>query len=109
MGVRLNGLRAASHPMSMNLTLTDAEPVLIEIENGVLHAHFNRSDEKAGLTIESSEATFKQLILGLADPIALINDQKLKLEGDANLLITFRGLMDQFERRFPIVTPRAGT
>ena len=83
--------------------------MLIEIENGVLHTHFNRSDANAGLTIESTEATFKQLILGIADPVALINDQKLKLEGDINLLMTFRDLLDQFERRFPIVTPRAGT
>jgi alkyl sulfatase BDS1-like metallo-beta-lactamase superfamily hydrolase len=105
MAVRLNGPKAAQHPMRMNLKRTDAGPVLIEIENGVLHAQFDQVDETAPLTIESTDAAFKALILGLKDPIEMISQGEVQLVGDAQTLVTFRSLFDQFERRFPIVTP----
>lgn len=105
MAVRLNGPKAAQHPMRMNLKRTDAGPVLIEIENGVLHAQFDQVDETAPLTIESTDAAFKALILGLKDPIEMISQGEVQLIGDAQTLVTFRSLFDQFERRFPIVTP----
>jgi len=79
--------------------------VLIEIEHGVLHAQFDQFDETAPLTIETSEAAFKALILGLKDPIEMITQGEVHLIGDAQTLMTFRSLFDQFERRFPIVTP----
>ena len=105
MAVRLNGPKAARYPMRMNLKRSDAGPVLIEIENGVLHAQFDQVDETAPLTIESTDAAFKALILGLKDPIEMVTQSEIRLIGDAQTLVTFRSLFDQFERRFPIVTP----
>ena len=43
--------------------------------------------------------------LGLKDPIEMISQGEVQLVGDAQTLVTFRILFDQFERRFPIVTP----
>jgi alkyl sulfatase BDS1-like metallo-beta-lactamase superfamily hydrolase len=105
MAVRLNGPKAAQHPLSINLKLTDGSPVLIEIENGVLHAQFDQADDTAPLTIESTESDFKALMLGLKDPVEMVTSGTIKLIGEAQTLITFRSLLDQFERRFPIVTP----
>jgi alkyl sulfatase BDS1-like metallo-beta-lactamase superfamily hydrolase len=104
MAVRLNGPKAAQHPLRMNLQRTDGEPVLIEIENGVLHAQFDQTDETASLTIESTDAAFKALILGLKDPVEMVTQGEVRLIGDPQTLATFRSLFDQFERRFPIVT-----
>jgi alkyl sulfatase BDS1-like metallo-beta-lactamase superfamily hydrolase len=35
----------------------------------------------------------------------MVTSGTIKLIGEAQTLITFRSLLDQFERRFPIVTP----
>jgi alkyl sulfatase BDS1-like metallo-beta-lactamase superfamily hydrolase len=35
----------------------------------------------------------------------MISQGEVQLIGDAQTLVTFRSLFDQFERRFPIVTP----
>jgi alkyl sulfatase BDS1-like metallo-beta-lactamase superfamily hydrolase len=107
MGVRLNGTRAAEQNLEINVHLKAGEPVLLDIENGVLHAHFGRTSSAAPLTIEATELAFKRLLLGLSDPIELIQSGEVILSGDAQVLVHFRSLFDQFERRFPIVTPRA--
>lgn len=107
MGVRLNGPRAAEHQISINICLSEGPNILLEIENGVLHAHFDRISSTAPLTIDATEAAFKQLFLGLREPLELLQSGAVTLTGDIEILMTFRGLFDQFERRFPMVTPRA--
>jgi alkyl sulfatase BDS1-like metallo-beta-lactamase superfamily hydrolase len=106
MAVRLNGPRASQNPMNLCIRFEDAPDMLIEIENGVLHAHSGSGKTPADATLTINEFNFKKLMLGLADAMELLSSGDLKIEGDANFLIEFRSLFDQFERRFPIVTPR---
>ena len=44
--------------------------------------------------------------MGLSDAPTLMGEGKLAIDGDAGVLLALAGLFDQFERRFPIVTPR---
>ena len=92
--------------MKLCIRFEDAPDRLIEIENGVLHAHSENNKTPADATLSISEFNFKKLMLGLADAMELLSSGDLKIEGDANYLIEFKSLFDQFERRFPIVTPR---
>ena len=45
-------------------------------------------------------------MVGQADAMNLMSEGELEIDGDASVLIQLAGLFDQFERRFPLVTPR---
>ncbi|MEM8766243.1 MAG: alkyl sulfatase dimerization domain-containing protein [Pseudomonadota bacterium] len=107
MAVRLNGHRAAEHPLAINLKFTDlAEPWLLSIENGVLRGIEDASHPDAAATLTMTSTDFKGLMVGLSDGATLLNEGRLVIEGDAAALLTLTGLFDQFPRRYPIVTPR---
>jgi predicted lipid carrier protein YhbT len=38
--------------------------------------------------------------------MTLLDSGALEIEGDLNAMVILKDLFDQFERRFPIVTPR---
>ena len=65
-----------------------------------------RQAEDAGATLSISELNFKLLMVGQKDAMTLMSDGELEIDGDAGALAQLAGLFDQFERRFPIVTPR---
>jgi alkyl sulfatase BDS1-like metallo-beta-lactamase superfamily hydrolase len=45
-------------------------------------------------------------MMGLADAGQLLESGALEVDGDLTALAQLAGLFDQFDRRFPIVTPR---
>ena len=106
MAVRLNGPRAAGKQLSINLNFSDIEPWHLLIENAVLHARQDRQASTAQATLGCQSLDFKRLMMGLTDAATLIQEGKLNIEGDAAVLLELGSLFDQFERRFPIVTPR---
>ncbi len=106
MAVRLNAARAEGLVLNINLAFTDATATLLNVENSVLHAFEGQQDAKADATLTLSVPDFKLLMSGQTQAATLIEQGKLKLDGDAAALVTFAGLFEQFERRFPIVTPR---
>jgi alkyl sulfatase BDS1-like metallo-beta-lactamase superfamily hydrolase len=106
MAVRLNGPKADGLVLHFNLTFDDDLHYLMSIENCVLHAHPNRSSDAPSASLNMTSLDFKRLMLRLTTAVDLINEQKLEISGDANALLTLADLFDQFERRFPIVSPR---
>lgn len=106
MAVRLNAQKADGLVLHINLAFTDGEATLLSIENSVLHAFTGRQIDHAAATLAISELNFKLLMSGQKDGASLLASGELKIEGDANALLQLSGLFDQFERRFPIVTPR---
>jgi alkyl sulfatase BDS1-like metallo-beta-lactamase superfamily hydrolase len=46
------------------------------------------------------------MMTGNTDAMKLLESGELEMSGDFEALGKFRELFDQFERRFPIVTPR---
>ena len=57
-------------------------------------------------TIRVSALDFKRLMLGLTEASTLVSSGALGLDGDLGALAQLGGLFDQFERRYPIMTPR---
>jgi alkyl sulfatase BDS1-like metallo-beta-lactamase superfamily hydrolase len=107
MAVRLNAGRAAGIVLRVNLEFTDRpEPWLLVVERSVLHAFEGRRSDAPNVTLRLAANAFKRLMLGLTTALELLQAQALTIEGDALALQRFAGLFDQFERRFPIVTPR---
>jgi len=107
MAVRLNADRAKGVNLRINLAFTDQpKPWLMVIERSVLHAFEGRRDEHPTATLRLTSKAFKRMMVGITTPLELLQNQALTLEGDAAALMGLGGLFDQFERRFPIVTPR---
>ena len=106
MSVRLNSDRAEGIHLHINIEFTDSEATLLTIENSVLHAFSGRQHESPTATMKISEMDYKRLMMGLTDAAQLIESGALKIDGDVTALAQLAGLFDQFERRFPIVTPR---
>ncbi len=106
MSVRLNSDKAEGIHLHINIEFTDSEATLLTIENSVLHAFAGRQHESPTATMKISEMDYKRLMMGLTDAAQLIESGALKIDGDVTALAQLAGLFDQFERRFPIVTPR---
>ncbi len=79
----------------------------MQVDNAVLHAFVHRNADEPNATMRCSSLTFKSIITGGGNIMELINAGELELTGDATAFAQLRELFDQFERRFPIVTPRA--
>jgi linear primary-alkylsulfatase len=110
MAVRLNGPKAAGENLSFNIYFTDnRQTYLMTVKNAVLNAFPGRQDPRANAKLSLSTQDFKNMLIGFSNPLDLIMAGKLTLEGDATALADFGGLFDQFDRRFPIVTPRGET
>lgn len=106
LAVRLNGVRAEGSDININLKFEDAEDVLVSVHNAVLHAHFTKQHEQANLTLRIKSLDFKRLMFGLADVEELKSHKELEFNGDLAVLDELRDMLDEFDRRFPIMTPR---
>ncbi len=106
MAVRLNSDRADGVTLNINIDFKDSEPTLLTIENSVLHAFIGKQHDSPTATMKIAELDYKRLMMGLADAGQLLESGALEVNGDLEALATLAGLFDQFERRFPIVTPR---
>ncbi|HIG39895.1 MAG: alkyl sulfatase dimerization domain-containing protein [bacterium] len=106
MAVRLNGPKAEGLALHINLAFTDSEATLLSIENSVLHAFPGRQHDTPAATLKINAINFKKLMMGLTDAGQLMQDSALEIDGDLTAMVTLRDLFDQFERRFPIMTPR---
>lgn len=106
MAVRLNGPSADGLVIHLNLDFKDSEPTLLSIENSVLHAFTGKQHQKPNATLRMSAVNFKFMMTGNTDAVKLLESGELEMSGDFEALGKFRELFDQFERRFPIVTPR---
>ena len=106
LAVRLNASRADGITLHINLNFSDAEPALLSIENAVLHAFPGRQLKGATATLAMTELNFKLLMSGQKDAATLLTTEELQIDGDIGALAQLAGLFDQFERRFPLVTPR---
>ncbi|MFT7688476.1 MAG: alkyl sulfatase BDS1-like metallo-beta-lactamase superfamily hydrolase [Candidatus Azotimanducaceae bacterium] len=106
MAVRLNGPKAEGLSLHINLKFSDAEETLMSIENAVLHAFPGRLHDAPDATLTLTALNFKKMMMGLSDVMTLLDANEIEIDGDIKALVTLRELFDQFERRFPIVTPR---
>jgi len=106
MAVRLNADRADGITLQINLAFSDSEHTLLSIDNSVLNTFCGRQSSDAAATLKISQLNFKLLMAGQKDAANLMTDGELEIDGDAGALLKLSGLFDQFERRFPIVTPR---
>lgn len=105
LAVKLDGPRAAEHPLILNFSLPDVkEEYKIEIKNGVLH-HESGKSEQAGVQFTLNRSDFNQVILKNTTFAELEKNGKLVIEGDRKVFGLFFSLLDSFDPFFNIVEP----
>lgn len=106
LAVRLNSKQADGLILHINLKFTDQAPMQLSIENSVLNAFPNKQHPDPAATLEIATLAFKRLMLRLTTAAELLEAGAMTIDGDAMALAQLGGLFDQFDRRFPLVTPR---
>ena len=106
MAVRLNAERVEGVVLTINVEFSDTEPVVLSIENSVLHARPGLRHDDADATIHTDSVSFKLLMVGATTAPELIAESKLRIDGNVMALAQLGGYFDRFERRYPLVTPR---
>ncbi len=107
MAVRLNGPKADGVRLHLNLSFPDLDQrYLLSVQNSVLNAFSDKGVDAPDATLTLSSLNFKRMMMGLVTAVDLLSAGDLEIEGDVASLAALRELFDQFDRRFPIVTPR---
>jgi alkyl sulfatase BDS1-like metallo-beta-lactamase superfamily hydrolase len=107
LAARLNGPEAADKRFAFNILFTDMDkPYLMTLGNGVLNAFCNKQDPNPTATLRLSSLDFKRMMASIAGADNLIANGALLLDGDKAAFDDFLQLFDEFNWRFPIVTPR---
>ncbi len=106
LAVRLNGPAADGIELHINLDFGNGEKATMSVENSVLQAFVDRHHDAPTATLRIDVLDFKRMMMRLTDAVTLLEEKKLEIEGDVEALARLAGLFDDFERRFPIVTPR---
>ena len=106
LAVRLNSKQADGLILHINLKFTDQAPMQLSIENSVLNAFPNKQHPEPAATIEIATLAFKRLMLRLTTAPELLEAGAMTIDGDVMAFAQLGGLFDQFDRRFPLVTPR---
>lgn len=113
LGVRIDGLAAATRTWAIDLTATDRdERWRVGIERGALHGIRLESGPEglpdADVAIEADHAPLAQLLFS-PDPVAelatLADAGAMTVTGDRAALDAFLATLDSFTLMFPIVTP----
>ncbi|MGB7159720.1 MAG: alkyl sulfatase dimerization domain-containing protein [Tepidisphaeraceae bacterium] len=105
MAIRLDGPRASGKQATINFTFTDTkEDYALTLKNGVLNYRTKLAD-KPDATFTLTRADLNDVILGQAQAKDLVDQGKIKVQGDPAKLHEILSLMDKFEFWFDIVTP----
>ncbi|MFK0160379.1 alkyl/aryl-sulfatase [Streptomyces sp. NPDC090493] len=109
MAVRLDGPRAAqAGRLLLRWEFTDlAENWTLLLSNGVLtpiHGDAPRG-EQPNVTLRLPRTVLYEVLRGATSFAQAIGDGTVTVDGDVEALITFRALLDEPHRDFPIVTP----
>lgn len=108
LGVRLNGPQAEGVELTLNLTVTDSDPVeryAVRVHDCVLDHEDGALADDADASIEVARPSLERVMAGEATLEELVADGDAALSGDAGALTRLSGLLDDFEFWFPIVTP----
>jgi alkyl sulfatase BDS1-like metallo-beta-lactamase superfamily hydrolase len=105
-GVRVNGPAAAEHHLRFNVTVTDRDELWhVGLVHGALHALARRHLDIADAHLALDHATLAAIAQGAVDLADLRADGRLQIDGDADAVETFVGLLESFEFWFNLVTP----
>ena len=105
LGVRLNGQRADGLDIRINWSFTDlAEQWVVGLQHGALHSH-RGVDLAADASIVTTHKTLVEVLAQVLPATEAVASGALTIDGSADALISFFGLLEQPSGHFAIVTP----
>ncbi|CAN5140632.1 alkyl sulfatase dimerization domain-containing protein [soil metagenome] len=108
LGVRLNGPMAEGKIIVLNWVFTDSDDrFVLNLENCALTHMSSAQAANADATLTLDRNTFNELILQTSTMSEMVQAGKVRTTGTASRFDELMGLMDNFERMFEIVEPRA--
>jgi alkyl sulfatase BDS1-like metallo-beta-lactamase superfamily hydrolase len=106
MAVRLNGPKAESEEMTINLVFTDlGTSYVLELGNPVLHHDQRDPDPDANATLHITHDLYLRMLVGRAGLKETLFSEDLTVEGSRLDLLGFFRLFDRIDGTFDIVTP----
>ncbi len=106
MAARLDGPAAENEDLVLNFIFTDlGESWVLEIDNGVLHAHRREPDPDADVTVRLTREMLAQLSVGKAGLKEMVFSDQFEVEGSRMALVKFFSLLSRPAGDFAIVTP----
>jgi alkyl sulfatase BDS1-like metallo-beta-lactamase superfamily hydrolase len=106
MATRLNGPKAEDADTVVNFVFTDVgETYVVWIENGVLHHRPGEADPNAAATLRLTRDFLVRMVTGQAGLRDMIFSDDVDVDGSRVALVSFFGLLDRTDGKFPLVTP----
>ena len=106
LGIRLNGPKAAGKKLTLNWNFTDTgDQYLLELENGVLVYTKGKQAADADATLNLTRAVLDAVALQQTAFPKELAAGTVSITGNPAAFGQLMGLMDTFDRVFPIVTP----
>ena len=103
--IHVIGEEAAKVNLQIGFTFTDLKQTwTMRVKHGVLNARSGASPDPQ-LTVSGPKAALVGVVLQPGAAGQLAQGGKIHLDGDATVLATLAGLMDEFDPNFSIVTP----
>jgi alkyl sulfatase BDS1-like metallo-beta-lactamase superfamily hydrolase len=104
--VHVIGEKAAKVDLNIDFAFTDQDQTWsVRVRHGVLNARPGTAQAGAQLTVSGPKAALVGVVLAPASAARLAQAGQVTLNGDASVLETLAGLMDEFDPDFPVVTP----
>jgi alkyl sulfatase BDS1-like metallo-beta-lactamase superfamily hydrolase len=105
LAVRLNGAKAGNRRITINVSFPDLQAnYTLMVRNGAL-SHRNGTHDTPDVAVTIDRSQFDNIIVGQTTLADQIESGTARLQGDADALHEFIGLLDTFEFWFNIVTP----
>jgi alkyl sulfatase BDS1-like metallo-beta-lactamase superfamily hydrolase len=106
LGVSLDGLAAAEHTWTIDVTVTDRdERWLVGVERGAVHAGRVAGEPDAPVRIVATHEALATLVFGAQTLAEIEATGALAVTGDRAALERLLRVVDRFTMMFPIVTP----
>lgn len=110
LAMRLNGDRAAGHHSRLNWHFSDTgERALLNLENSALTHRLDCTDPQADATVTLARSTLNDILLLKLTFAEAISAGQMAVEGRQAALLNLLGMLDSFERMFPVVGARPAT
>lgn len=108
LAVRLDAAKAEGQRIAVNWRFTDsAQQAVLLLENGALHHRLQSQEANADATLTLDRAALDDVLLQRTTLMDAIRSGRIKAEGRAERVAELWAMLDRFDRRFPIVEPRA--
>lgn len=106
LAVRLNHPEAAGKEIALNFVMPDVgDEFEVTVTNGVMNYTLDSQAEDVDATVTLNRTVLDNINLGQTTMMAAIGDGSVTVDGDAQKVEDFVGLLDTFEFWFNIVTP----